>query len=55
MRNDMLAIDRQAEKIRRRDRLIHRLYLLVITLSSAIILLAAMIFAMTQSAAAASL
>jgi hypothetical protein len=39
----MLAIDREAEKIRRRDRLIHKLYLLVITLSSVIIGLAAMI------------
>jgi hypothetical protein len=48
----MLAIDREAEKIRQRDRLIHKLYLLVITLSSVIILLAAMIFAMTHSAAA---
>jgi hypothetical protein len=48
----MLSIDREAEKIRQRDRLIHKLYLLVITLSSIIILLAAMIFVMTHSAAA---
>jgi hypothetical protein len=48
----MLSIDRQAEKIRRRDRLIHQLYLLIIALSSIIIILAAMIFAMTHPAAA---
>lgn len=48
----MLSIDRQAEKIRRRDRLIHQLYLLIIALSSIIIILAAMIFTMTHSAAA---
>jgi hypothetical protein len=55
MRNEMLAIDRQAEKIRRRDLLIRNLYLLIIMLASIVIILAAMIFAMTRTAAAGSI
>jgi hypothetical protein len=55
MRNEMLAIDRQAEKIRRRDRLIHQLFLLIIALASTVIILAVMIFAMTRTAAADSI
>ena len=48
----MLAIDRQAQKILRQSRLIHQLFLLIIALASIIIILAVMIFAMTQSASA---
>jgi len=50
----MISIDRQAEQIRRRDDLIHKLYQLVIVLALIIIVLAALIFTMTRSAGASS-
>jgi hypothetical protein len=49
----MLSIDRQAEKIMRRDHLIRQLYLLIIALGLIILTLSLMIIVMTQSAAAA--
>ena len=48
----MLAIDREAEIIRRQREWISRLYWLIIALGLIIIVLAVMIFAMTQTAAA---
>ena len=48
----MLAIDREAEIIRRQREWISRLYWLIIALGLIIIILAVMIFAMTQTAAA---
>ena len=42
----MLSIDRQAEQIRRRDDLIHKLWQLVIALGLIIIVLAGMILVM---------
>jgi len=38
----LLSIDRQAEQIRRRDDLIHRLYQLVIALGIAVVVLCVM-------------
>jgi hypothetical protein len=49
----MLSIDRQAEKIMRRDHLIRQLYLLIIALGLIILTLSIMILVLTQSAAAA--
>jgi uncharacterized membrane protein YidH (DUF202 family) len=45
----MLSIDRQAEKIMRRDHLIRQLYLLIIALGLIILTLSIMIIVMTQS------
>jgi len=50
----MLSVDRQAEQIRRRDDLIHKLYQLIIALALIIIVLAMLIFFLTRSAAASS-
>lgn len=47
----MLAIDRQAEQIRKRDELIRQLYWLIIALGLTVIVLAVMIWGMTQAAA----
>jgi hypothetical protein len=50
----MLSIDRQAEKIMRRDHLIRQLYLLIIALGLIILTLSLMILVMTQSAGAST-
>lgn len=50
----MISIDRQAEQIRRRDDLIHKLYQLVIVLALIIIVLAALIFTLTRASASSS-